>query len=303
MSKNPELLEQMFLANPQFQKMAEKNPQIKHALSDPSTLKTMFDMSTNPKVYKEVMRGHDRALSNLENIPQGFQHLVRIQKSLDNVDRRQSERQVKTQIDASDSGTKNRLTSEPFPNPWVKSDAKTVRSKFLQDLGRTPHPNLDLMMEEALVLDDNRNSEEPNWWDAKQRTLEESTQKADCDPQTASEYEDAMEMPSAEGEDKLFFEKGLTYELPFATPLKSVDLNDPLLKKIFAGTEIEDNLEQYEAMYSSELVEMEKMGCDDKIMNLRVLAYTDGDLDRAIEWVLTGNLRKKDDEINQRRHG
>jgi hypothetical protein len=298
MSKNPELLEQMFLANPQFQKMAEKNPQIKHALSDPSTLKTMFDMSTNPKVYKEVMRGHDRALSNLENIPQGFQHLVRIQKSLDNVDRRQSERQVKTQIDASDSGAKNRLTSEPFPNPWVKSDPRTARSKLLQELSRTPHPRLDEMMEQALVLD---NSEEPNWWDAKQRIPEKSSQMANYDLKTTSEYEDAMEMTSSEGEDNLFFKKGLTYELPFATPLKSVDLNDPLLKSIFAGTEIEDNLEQYEAKFSKELVEMEKMGCDDKIMNLRVLAYTEGDLDRAIEWVLTGNLRKKDDEINQRR--
>lgn len=38
MAKNPELLEKMFLSNPQVQAMVEKHPQLRQALSDPKTL-------------------------------------------------------------------------------------------------------------------------------------------------------------------------------------------------------------------------------------------------------------------------
>lgn len=123
MAKNPELLEKMFMANPQVQALMKKNPQLRHALSDPKTLQDMLQMSTNRSYYQEAMRGHDRALSNLENIPQGFQHLVQMQRTLSagndgspssmGVDRPSSK--------IKGSEPTRQLVKEPFPNPWAKS--------------------------------------------------------------------------------------------------------------------------------------------------------------------------------------
>lgn len=42
MSKNPELLERMFMSNPEVQAMVEKNPQLRQALSDPKTLQDVY---------------------------------------------------------------------------------------------------------------------------------------------------------------------------------------------------------------------------------------------------------------------
>ena len=61
----------------------EKNPQVRHALSDPAVLKDLLSMATNKTAYSELMRGHDRQLSNLENIPQGFQQLQRLYQDMD----------------------------------------------------------------------------------------------------------------------------------------------------------------------------------------------------------------------------
>jgi len=122
-SKNPEMLEKMFMSNPQVQAMVEKHPQLKHALSDPKTLQDMFNMSTNKAYYQEAMRGHDRALSNLENIPQGFQHLVQMQKSISDAEGMRGGMSPPMVSRASPPGItqsqpQREIVREPFPNPW-----------------------------------------------------------------------------------------------------------------------------------------------------------------------------------------
>jgi len=122
MAKNPELLEKMFMANPQVQALMKKNPQLRHALSDPKTLQDMLQMTTNRSYYQEAMRGHDRALSNLENIPQGFQHLVQMQRTLSTGhDGSPSSMGVdKPSSKIKRSEPTRQLVKEPFPNPWTK---------------------------------------------------------------------------------------------------------------------------------------------------------------------------------------
>lgn len=85
----------------------------------------MFNMSTNKTYYQEAMRGHDRALSNLENLPQGFQHLVQMQKNLSSAEsvRPGDERPTRTRITASTPS--KRVSREPFPNPWARGSAGT----------------------------------------------------------------------------------------------------------------------------------------------------------------------------------
>lgn len=114
----------MILNNPQMQKLIEKNPELGHALSDPSTLKSMLNAATNPRAYNEMLRGHDRAMSNLENIPEGFSHLKRIYSTLQEpmYDALSAKGSgvvgVKGTVNMSQDAVK-RTTSEPVPNPWA----------------------------------------------------------------------------------------------------------------------------------------------------------------------------------------
>ena len=125
MESNPEMYQQMLLSNPQIQNLLEKNPELRHALSDPSTLKTMLTAATNPKAYNEMMRGHDRALSNLENIPEGFSHLKKMYTTLqepmyDAMSMQQPRKTTPDAIIEEVTTEKIRTTTwEPIPNPWA----------------------------------------------------------------------------------------------------------------------------------------------------------------------------------------
>lgn len=112
----------MIMSNPQMQKLIEKNPELRHALSDPSTLKSMLNAATNPKAYNEMLRGHDRAMSNLENIPEGFSHLKKVYSTLQEpmYDAFTPKTRVNyNEIANEEEGRIRTTTSEPVPNPWA----------------------------------------------------------------------------------------------------------------------------------------------------------------------------------------
>lgn len=97
-------------------------------------------MSTNRSVYQEAMRGHDRALSNLENIPQGFQHLVQIHKSLADAEsmRGKGLPRRSSSKDFAEAPTRT-VSKEPFPNPW-----ETRRKGTALGSGAFPVPNMQV---------------------------------------------------------------------------------------------------------------------------------------------------------------
>lgn len=89
-------------ANPQTRAVMEANPDLAHALSDPETLRTAMQVrgvcslralacwpladvarsvlqaARNPDMMREMMRSTDRALSNIEAMPGGFNALSRM---------------------------------------------------------------------------------------------------------------------------------------------------------------------------------------------------------------------------------
>lgn len=125
LSSNPELYQQLFLGNPQIQKLIESNPELRHALADPETLQTMLQAASNPSAYNEMLRGHDRALANLETIPEGFSHLKRLYSTVQEpmYEALASNPRAGRASGAAAGGRENsderRLTSETMPNPWA----------------------------------------------------------------------------------------------------------------------------------------------------------------------------------------
>ncbi|CAL4149005.1 unnamed protein product, partial [Meganyctiphanes norvegica] len=66
---NPEYMRAILTSNPQMQQLMERNPEISHMLNNPEMLRQTMELARNPAMLQELMRTHDRALSNLESIP------------------------------------------------------------------------------------------------------------------------------------------------------------------------------------------------------------------------------------------
>lgn len=63
---------QCYIERPVF---LQRNPEITHMLNNPDLLRQTMELARNPAMLQELMRSHDRAMSNLESIPGESPHL------------------------------------------------------------------------------------------------------------------------------------------------------------------------------------------------------------------------------------
>jgi len=211
----------------------------------------MFNMSTNKTYYQEAMRGHDRALSNLENIPQGFQHLVQMQKSMKDAEGTSSGHTPKLKAGVTASEPKKQVETAPFPNPWSSSSKGSDRlGLFLSAMG---NPS-DLPGHEALSAIINGEDKRASSPDGEQsRILERlSSQKIDdADMPTETEDEDE-ECPN----------------IPFiVSPVDAMDMG------------------HYAVRFYQQLKLMRDLGFADENENIRALLKSGGSVSGAIEWL------------------
>ncbi len=75
---NPDLLRTLIMRNPHMQDIIDHNPDLAHILNDPGTLGQTLDAARNPELMREMMRNTDRAMSNIEASPEGFNMLRRM---------------------------------------------------------------------------------------------------------------------------------------------------------------------------------------------------------------------------------
>ncbi|XP_028978635.1 ubiquilin-4 [Esox lucius] len=130
MMSNPDLMRQMIVANPQMQQLMERNPEISHMLNNPELMRQTMELARNPAMMQEMMRNQDRALSNLESIPGGYNALRRmytdIQEPMFSAAREQFGNNPFSALGGNSDGgvqpsrTENR---EPLPNPWGPASA------------------------------------------------------------------------------------------------------------------------------------------------------------------------------------
>ncbi|KAL1774541.1 ubiquilin-3 [Sigmodon hispidus] len=69
---NTGLVRQLVLDNPHMQQLIQQNPEIGHILNNPEIMRQTMEFLRNPSMMQEMMRSQDRALSNLESIPGGY---------------------------------------------------------------------------------------------------------------------------------------------------------------------------------------------------------------------------------------
>lgn len=129
---DPENMRTLITSNPQMQELIDRNPEINHMLNNPDLLRQTMELARNPSMLQELMRSHDRAISNLESIPGGYNALQRmyrdIQEPMLSAATEQFGRNPFTSlIDNTNTsnpqqGTENR---EPLPNPWSGNQPST----------------------------------------------------------------------------------------------------------------------------------------------------------------------------------
>ncbi|KAK6643769.1 hypothetical protein RUM43_000032 [Polyplax serrata] len=123
---DPEIMRQLFTSNRQMQELMERNPEISHMLNDRDLLHQVTELVRNPSMLQELMRTHDRAISNLESIPGGYNTLTRMYREIQEpmVNAAVSQFSANTYSGGStgnpdgnnpQQGTENRA---PLPNPW-----------------------------------------------------------------------------------------------------------------------------------------------------------------------------------------
>ncbi|XP_053331213.1 ubiquilin-4 [Spea bombifrons] len=130
MMSNPDLMRQMIMANPQMQQLMERNPEISHMLNNPELMRQTMELARNPAMMQEMMRNQDRALSNLESIPGGYNALRRmytdIQEPMFSAAREQFGSNPFSTAGGSESSASQPLRTEnrePLPNPWSPSSS------------------------------------------------------------------------------------------------------------------------------------------------------------------------------------
>lgn len=140
---DPNNVRQLLLSNPQMQDIIEHHPEINHMLNNPDLLRQTMEMARNPSMLQELMRTQDRALSNLESIPGGFNALQRmyreIQEPLLNAASEHLGRNPYA-VDGSGAegnpqqGQENR---NPLPNPWSPNSNDVTSSTDRNEEGQS----------------------------------------------------------------------------------------------------------------------------------------------------------------------
>jgi ubiquilin len=75
MLNNPDLARNAIMNNPRIRELVDRNPDVAHVLNDPSILRQTVEAARNPELMREMMRNTDRAMSNIESSPEGFNTL------------------------------------------------------------------------------------------------------------------------------------------------------------------------------------------------------------------------------------
>ncbi|THD23562.1 Ubiquilin [Fasciola hepatica] len=129
-------LQQQVMQNPELLRNMMENPLVQSLMSNPEVLRSL--LQANPQMrelMEEMIRNYDRALSNLESVPGGMNHLQRIFRDIHeplmdaaaSMGPGGSNNQSSTNPFADLAGGVRRAapTNEPMPNPWAPNSSSS----------------------------------------------------------------------------------------------------------------------------------------------------------------------------------
>ncbi|XP_027435646.1 ubiquilin-3 [Zalophus californianus] len=153
---NTGLMCQLVLDNPHMQQLIQHNPELGHILNNPEIMRQTLEFLRNPAMMQEMMRSQDRALSNLESIPGGYNVLRTMYTDIMDPMLNAVQEQfggnpfaTATTANATSSSRPSRTENcDPLPNPWAStygsSGGRRGRRPGDQDVSETRNrvPNI-----------------------------------------------------------------------------------------------------------------------------------------------------------------
>ncbi|XP_074285932.1 ubiquitin domain-containing protein DSK2a-like isoform X2 [Silene latifolia] len=181
---NPDIMRNLIMNNPQMQEIIDRNPELAHILNDPSILRQTLETARNPELMREMMRNTDRAMSNIESSPEGFNMLRRMYENVqepflnattmaadsgNNLNSnplaavfgtqaatggQQRDGSNNPSTPGSDSGAPN---SNPLPNPWSNAPALQPHPNIQSQLSIQPHKGKSQLYQSQTAPDRTKN--------------------------------------------------------------------------------------------------------------------------------------------------
>lgn len=146
---NPDVMRQLITNNPQMRELMERNPEITHMLNNPELMRQTMELARNPAMLQELMRTQDRAMSNLESIPGGFNALQRMYRDIqepmmDAATEGFGSNPFANLVNTTGSTTttpggqqQGHENTQPLPNPWAPGGT-TPTATGTPTMGSTP---------------------------------------------------------------------------------------------------------------------------------------------------------------------
>ncbi|KAM7256106.1 hypothetical protein ACFE04_011847 [Oxalis oulophora] len=161
MMDSPELMRSLIMSNPQMRELIDRNPELGHVLNDPSLIRQTLETARNPELMREMMRNTDRAMSNIEASPEGFNMLRRMYENVQEpflnatsagndlnsnpfsalAGNQAGNQATNASNTASETTTGNTVpNANPLPNPWSNTGANTTARSAQTPSARAPSP-------------------------------------------------------------------------------------------------------------------------------------------------------------------
>ncbi|GFS07754.1 ubiquilin-1 [Elysia marginata] len=145
MMSNPDVMRSLLMNNPQMRELMERNPEITHMINNPELMRQTMELARNPAMMQEMMRSNDRAMSNLESIPGGFNALQRMYRDIQEPMMSAAQESMGgsnpfaslVSNGTGENAQQGRENTQPLPNPWGGSAATTTAGNTTNSTPRT----------------------------------------------------------------------------------------------------------------------------------------------------------------------
>ncbi|CDH54152.1 ubiquitin-like protein [Lichtheimia corymbifera JMRC:FSU:9682] len=148
---NTDFVRSIIMSNPQMRTLIEENPEIGHVINDPAFLRQSIEMMRNPELMRQMQRSNDRAISNIEALPGGFNHLRQMyntfrdpMESVSQTDNQASEeanQRLAQQLNVT-SIPENQLNTQALPNPWAPRTSQSNQTSSTPSAGGSGGGNM-----------------------------------------------------------------------------------------------------------------------------------------------------------------
>ncbi|KAI9593394.1 hypothetical protein BDF19DRAFT_415504 [Syncephalis fuscata] len=304
---NSNFMREMLMNHPQMKKLAEENVEVAHMLRHPELFETMV-ASQKPQIMREMLRNNDRAISNIEAMPGGFNHLQQMYKgvqeplmeaerpkneSTDAMNRAFAMRFNITPTTIQDIIDKDQPNSAALPNPWQAPQVPLMQRPRTISTRDITAPSFASSFRPRLTT---QPTEQP-----RASRLPHRTQHPFAHFRPAQHHLDS-DSNASNHPSMSFLQSILTSSrnVPSPThatqetitaaaraPTAAVTSSSTTMARP-SGSVVSSpvTVTQPSTRYIKQLEEMRLMGFTDDEKNTRALALTGGDMNGAIEWLI-----------------